>query len=90
MALGREARPRQLLTTLTRCTHNSHLIGRGARLEAHAVRGIRSHKMKQTPNTRRRGGGSHWGEWSGGSMLSGMRGADSRAGRENSEPVAKR
>ena len=38
------------------------------------------------------GGGSHWGEWSGGSMLSGMRGkasADSRAGRENSEPVTK-
>ena len=41
----------------------------------------------------RSGGGSHWGEWSGGSMLSGTRGkatAVSRAGRENSETIPKR
>ena len=41
----------------------------------------------------RSGGGSPWEEWSGRSVLSGMRGkttAVSRAGRENSEIVAKR
>ena len=40
----------------------------------------------------RSGGGSHWEEWRGDSVLSGMRGkatAVSRAGRENSETVAK-
>ena len=49
------------------------------------------HKMKQTLNTH--GTGSHWEEWRGGSVLSGMRGkatAVSRAGRENPETVAKR
>ena len=41
----------------------------------------------------RSGGGSHWGEWRGDSVLPGTRGkaiAVSRAGRGNSETVAKR
>ena len=92
-------------------TTSAHCTGERSEVAA-INRGERAwHKEANTEHTRvltggkrgggvlsceRSGGGSHWEEWRGGSVLSGMRGkawkatAVSRAGREKPETVAKR